>query len=554
MAGVVRARQRVEELCDTFSARTVKATMYKLIDDSERVCRGRLQNVPDGRWRDEIYVGGAFAGDTDLHRTVLTLEKRGDRLTFSNAGTDRQIGSLNCGYGVWRAAIGCALGHMLAYDHKYCLAGVLRCCSFDAEVGTITCADRDGAYSTIYGQTISLFMAEKVIGKMLFPDPTQRTSILATSGLSSAGWMTHWGPDQWTGAMTATVTLDHGAAGLGAFPLKDGVDQGGTTLWPKSEIPDVEAWERYFPVLYLYRRAARNAGHGKFRGGNGISFALIGHGDQDQAWSAINMTPSTTTQSGLFGGHWGATSLYYGVTDSNIRELFSEGTMPASQQELAELSGTGGRVPAKTMGMRLGRRDVAAKAVFGGGGYGDALEREPDAVAQDLYDDVISLRTAADVYGVVIDEGIVDVDATRTRRATMRRSLLERAVMPATASARTVVAVADGLQIAEVLTVVAHLGRPTIACLNCESALCDIRENYKDHCARVDSALTEVNPEEYVDPSEDGLEHTGLGYRAYLCPHCGVCFERELAPARAAPVWDIAITEASLERFLRPAR
>jgi N-methylhydantoinase B len=61
----------------------------------------------------------------------------------------------------------------------------------------------------------------------------------------------------------------------------------------------------------------------------------------------------------------------------------------------------------------------------GGGGYGDPLERDPEAVLADVLEGWVSARAALDVYGVaLVEEGpcsglAVDVRATRERRETL---------------------------------------------------------------------------------------------------------------------------------------
>ena len=53
-----------------------------------------------------------------------------------------------------------------------------------------------------------------------------------------------------------------------------------------------------------------------------------------------------------------------------------------------------------------------------GGGYGDPLERDPQKVADDVLDGVISVETALRDYGVVVSaKGMVDQAATAARRA-----------------------------------------------------------------------------------------------------------------------------------------
>lgn len=63
-----------------------------------------------------------------------------------------------------------------------------------------------------------------------------------------------------------------------------------------------------------------------------------------------------------------------------------------------------------------------------GGGYGDVLERDPQMVADDLRDGLISLWTAENIYRVVVDEQTltVDVEATQLARDAERRNRLQR--------------------------------------------------------------------------------------------------------------------------------
>jgi N-methylhydantoinase B len=57
----------------------------------------------------------------------------------------------------------------------------------------------------------------------------------------------------------------------------------------------------------------------------------------------------------------------------------------------------------------------------GGGGYGDPLDREMEKVRLDALNEYISLKTAAEVYGVVLDQETLAVDATAT--AALRQEL-----------------------------------------------------------------------------------------------------------------------------------
>lgn len=63
------------------------------------------------------------------------------------------------------------------------------------------------------------------------------------------------------------------------------------------------------------------------------------------------------------------------------------------------------------------RGELVVSITPGGGGYGDPLEREVDAVVDDLREGRVSATSAMADYGVVVRDGVVDEDATARLRA-----------------------------------------------------------------------------------------------------------------------------------------
>jgi N-methylhydantoinase B len=550
LAGITRARIRIEELLDAYSPDVVKATMNKLIDDTERAAAQRLRSLPDGRWSDVVACGGAFPGDREVHKTVVSLEKRGDELFFDNYGTDPQVAAFNCGFGQWRAAIGCALTHMLAYDHKLCTAGVMRRARFDTELGTISTVDREGAFSTLHAQILTIYQAEKVIGKMLYPDPAQREHLMGTSASATVSAITHAGTDQW-GNPFASVTLDQVAGGMGAFATHDGIDQGGCTFYPKSEIADCEVLERFYPILYLYRRSAHNGGHGRFRGGNGVAFALVGHGTDDQTYSTVTVASSTPPSAGVFGGHHGVNMICYGVEGSDVGERFARGEIPATPEQMRALAGHGRRLPAKSAGQRLLPGDVVGLNVSGGGGLGDPLERDPVAVARDVAEGHVAPAVAESIYGTVLDgHGTADAEATRELRDELRTQRLERATTPRERPSDGNGERVPVVEIADQLAIERTDDGYVTSCRRCSTVIGPATENYKDHAARYDGALTEIDSDMFVSPEEE--VDPDVVYRSYLCPGCGVLLDNELTLRDDPPVWDMQLDVASLEGLELP--
>lgn len=549
IVGVNRARKRVEELVDSYGADTVKATMRKLIDDTARTAARRLERVPDGRWTDVTYAGGAFAGDRDVHKIVLTMEKRGTELYFSNAGTDPQLGTLNCGFAQWRSSIGHALVLMLAYDHRFCIAGALRCAHFESESGTITTIDRDGSVATLLGALNTMSQAERLLGKMLFPDVDLRRSAVAGSNQTAPGYILHFGLDQ-HGQEFFTAALDASAGGVGAFPFRDGIDQGGATFWPKSEIAECETIEQSLPVLYLYRRAALNCGHGKYRGGNGVAFAMAGHRTEQQLYTVMNMAPATPTNAGMCGGHWASSTAFHAVDGSDLVERFAGGELPADEAEIRELGGAQLDLPARAANRSFLSGDVIEATLFGGGGFGDPIDREPEAVAADVRDGLVRPELAASVYAVALDRELhVDVEATERLRGETREDRLDNAAIRPQfdPTAR----VEPRLMLADRLGAAIHDGETVFCCASCDVVLGPIDENYKTRAARIDGSLPEVDPKTFSNPQRD--IDAPVVYSLYACPACGTALDRELRLADDQPVWDIKPDPDSVTAAIRAA-
>jgi N-methylhydantoinase B len=76
----------------------------------------------------------------------------------------------------------------------------------------------------------------------------------------------------------------------------------------------------------------------------------------------------------------------------------------------------------KTTGIGMDAGDSVTGIAGGGGGYGDPLERDVEAVQDDIIKGYISIRSAEKDYGVVIDPNSfkVDIEATRQLRTQMR--------------------------------------------------------------------------------------------------------------------------------------
>jgi len=142
--------------------------------------------------------------------------------------------------------------------------------------------------------------------------------------------------------------------------------------------------------------------------------------------------PSTL---GVFGGRAAPPAFVQTVRGSNLDTLMASGAaLPHNMAELYSAAGTPEEGERSYLSLAHAPAlyhggDTVYVPVSGGAGYGDPLQRNPDAVARDVGTGRTSAEAARDIYAVEIDghTGLADAAATEARRAEVRRKRLARA-------------------------------------------------------------------------------------------------------------------------------
>jgi N-methylhydantoinase B len=181
--------------------------------------------------------------------------------------------------------------------------------------------------------------------------------------------------------------------GIPGKPFGDGPD--GHSLWPSfTNVPN-EFLESYFPLrIDIYETITDTGGAGKFRGGNGLR---IGYRFLEPGEISIHDDRWLTYPWGANGGEPGARS----------RKL------------LVRANGTQELMPSKIDHIKVEANDLLISDTWGGGGWGNPLERAAEQVAFDVEAGLVSVE-GAKRYGVVIKaDGTLDVGATEALRKSM---------------------------------------------------------------------------------------------------------------------------------------
>lgn len=241
--------------------------------------------------------------------------------------------------------------------------------------------------AALSGRTHALGRIFDILGGLL----GQKTpEFLNAAGFSSSPHLFYSGNDK-NGDWFQLFQIGFG--GIPGRPLGDGPD--GHSLWPGfTNVPN-EFLERYFPLLIeRYETMADSGGAGLHRGGNGIhmTYRFLAGGTisiHDDRW---------------FVPPWGVNG---GEPGKRARKI------------LEKADGTSHIVGNKVEDVTVEEGDQLHFITWGGGGWGDPLERDPALVGKEITQGLVTPEGAKE-YGVIADDrGAVDEAATEKLRAKM---------------------------------------------------------------------------------------------------------------------------------------
>jgi N-methylhydantoinase B len=372
-----------------------------------------------------------------------------------------------------------------------------------------------------------------IVGRMLACDPERKKDII----VAGAEWplLVLAGSND-RGEFFGTGFMDTSGFGSGARSYKDGVDTGGPPWNPLMRVPNVEAAEESFPVLYLYRRELKDSGGaGRWRGGVGLEYAVTPYraGEMESVTNAGGMTISTFGAMGLFGGYPSPSVRFEVVKNSDLNDFYERREMPRDINELTAAKKY--KLRAKSNGTSIEAGDVILGMAPGGGGYGDPLEREPWRVVKDVALGYVSAEAARDVYGVVFDErDELNEDATQELR---ERILAERAgwqsarqILSDTSEPAAPGTPATGEPPGSVHEYVVSRDEGdfrVLACSRCDHVLGDYQSEYKLGLLVDEGSATLIpttsEPAEFLDEP--------IVFRRFCCPGCQALMEVEIVRA-----------------------
>lgn len=390
LAALNVGKARLITLFEQHGTAQLIAYMSELLNRAEILTRRAIEQIRPGSYSFEDYLDSDGIDADRLVRIRVTVTVRSSDLHIDFNGSDAQVrGPINADKAAVMSAVyfvAKAIGDPTAPNNGGCYRPI----TVNLPEGSIVNPRPPAA---VNGRTITMKRIADTILGALVPAMPQKIPA-APSGLVRV--LVFGGNDPASGR--TFVCTDFSTGGTGGHPQGDGVDSLETDIANTMNMP-AESLELHYPLrVHRYVLIRDSGGAGTHRGGLGVEreIELL----RGEATVTLREDRHRTKAWGLYGGE----------------------PPPFAHAEIRHLDGSKTVIPSKGVFRLLAGERIHCWAT-GGAGYGDALDRDPGVVVQDVVDDKVSMESAADRYGVVgIDRGrrIYDEAGTKARRQAMR--------------------------------------------------------------------------------------------------------------------------------------
>ncbi|MEE8172604.1 MAG: hydantoinase B/oxoprolinase family protein [Alphaproteobacteria bacterium] len=378
---------RFAELLDEYGDGLVEEAFVELRGRAARLMRAHIAELPDGIYSCDDWLDNDGITDVPL-AIALDMKINGEQMVLDFArSAPACAGPVNISRATAIAACYVALKHI--FHDVPANAGVLEPIEFVIPRGSILHAT---APRPVGGYTETILRLIDVVFGALAEAAPERSNGCAYGTINALSLSGHREDGRrW-------VMFSFFGGGHGGHPEGDGLNHGNAPI-STATIPPVEILEAAYPVMFSqWALRADSGGPGRHRGGLGglYEIELLERSAEVYLFGERGRYPPQ----GVAGGGPGACNHFEYDSKDGRR------TPPLAS---------------KMTGLEISRGQRLRLESPGGGGYGNAFERAPEAVAEDVRLGYVSREAAASDYGVALnEEGRVDAAATKARRAAAR--------------------------------------------------------------------------------------------------------------------------------------
>ncbi|MEM8785356.1 MAG: hydantoinase B/oxoprolinase family protein [Pseudomonadota bacterium] len=432
----IRVQKRVEELINAYGSDAVIGTIRQTLIDTEAAARDRLRAWPDGIVRTTSFSDSTLRENV-LMKLNVALEKRDDELVIDFRGSAPEIQNRSVN------TIVSSLKAMLAQQFlTYVWPDLPRNQAVFAPI-TVKTDDKSIMHCSDDAATAQAMMSffpafggvQRCCAKFLYSSDHRSTEIISNwwhmiDTLLHAGVTQHGEP-------IGNIGPDINGMGGAARWNRDGEHAIAPIFATMVDLGEQELIEEELPMLRLTWQGMQQdkQGYGKFRGGHGGQNITTVKDTPMWAYVTSANQSKFPTGIGLFGGYSSGCTPLCKVKGVNIFDIAESNPEVFTDYTIVDIMNNqpfeGATYTTHHMGMtpEVSQPGELYMIQMGpGSGYGDVLERDPQSVAKDYREGLISLWTAENVYAVILDPetSAVDEGATDEARAAVRKARLAR--------------------------------------------------------------------------------------------------------------------------------
>jgi len=384
-AALFVGERRLTALLDKCGVDLTNAVIKEMRGRAAQQMRARINTISNGVYQGISYVDSDGVVNEPL-KIDMKIRKEDGALYFDLSGSSPPCqGPMNSVLATTKSSIYLAMKHI--FSEVPINAGTFEPIHITDPEGTFLYAKYPRPVSGCAAE-VSQRIAEAVFDALAKAIPERLFA--APAGTSGNFALGGYDPER----ERAYVLYFFSGGGYGGSPQGDGLTNGCSTIGISKSQP-IEVLEQRYPVLFdEYSLHEGSGGAGKYRGGFGINYKVRLR--RGTARASMVMDHGRVGPNGMAGGAPG------GVNRVSV-------TREDGDYHPPHLS--------KDQGIALGPGECVNISTPGGGGYGDALTRDPALVLQDVRRGYYSKLEAERLFAVVLSGEPVDIDTDATKKA-----------------------------------------------------------------------------------------------------------------------------------------
>lgn len=431
----MRMESRVKDAIAEYGTDGVIACLRKTLTDTVTEVRRRLRQWPDGKVRQNVFPDGTLR-ENCLIRLRLEMEKRDDELIIDFRGSSPEFTN-RANNTVLASAKGMLAQEFLSFvwpDLPRNQAVFEPMTVLTDENSVLNCSNQVPNAQSMMSFFPSYSAVQLGVPKFLYSVEEKATDVIS-------GWYNMivtfiYGGFTQHEELVGNLCADLNGMGGAARWNRDGEHSIAPIFAPMADIGEQELIEEEVPMMKIVPNKVMrdNQGFGKYRGGHG--YQQIATVKESQLWGfmACSIGSKFPSTHGIFGGYGPGTFPLCKVKNVNIFDVMKDNRellRYTIQDIMNDQPFPDAKYTTHHMGLQFelaNEGELYMLTQGAGGGYGDVLERDPQMVADDYRDGLISERSANVIYCVYFepDSHAVDLETTETARKAERQDRLKR--------------------------------------------------------------------------------------------------------------------------------